>query len=244
MRPFAGKEGTARLAGLFILGAMAARIAGDAVVRAALVVPGNGRETARNIADYPWAYRAGEAAEIAMLCAMLAATALIYALFAPAGRHLARIAALISVTGIATLAASALPAMAPLVLLDNAPHPGIGMSEMHSLIQLSLALREAVQGIGRIFLGLYLMLTGLLVCRSGRAPRAVAIGLLLGGAAQMIMRTVALLTPETANAMVIQADLVSMLAEAAFALWLAIFGLRRASPPADAAQEQQEEAGI
>lgn len=224
MKLFAGTEGKARLAGLFILGAMTARIVGDAVVRAALVVPGSGRETAHNIGDFPWLYRAGEAADLVMLCAMLVATALLYALFAPVGRHLARVAALISVAGIATLAASGVLAMAPLVLLDGAPHPGISVAESHSLIELALILRDQVQGVARIFLGLYLLLIGLLAFRSGRLPRALGIALALGGLVQMIVRTVALIVPDFAYAMVIQADIVSLLAEAIFALWLLIFG--------------------
>src|SRR3546814_13305827 len=77
-------------------------------------------------------------------------------------------AALLSVIGIATLAASGLPAMAPLVLLDGAPHPGIGMAETYSLVELALLPREQVQGIARSFLAMTRLLTGLRVFRSGR----------------------------------------------------------------------------
>src|SRR3546814_2464221 len=80
-----------------------------------------------------------------LICAMLGATVLLYALFAPVGRHVARMAALLSVIGIATLAASGLPAMAPLVLLDGAPYPGIGMAQTYSLVELALLLRDQVR---------------------------------------------------------------------------------------------------
>ncbi|AEG50003.1 hypothetical protein Sphch_2342 [Sphingobium chlorophenolicum L-1] len=235
MKLFAGVEGKARLAGLFTLGAMAARIFGDAVVRAALVVPGNGRQTARNIADYPWLYRAGECADVAMLCGMIVATALLYALFAPTGRTLARVAALMSLTGIATLAASGLMTMAPPILLEGAPHPGIGTAEVHSLVQLSLALGRAGQGIGRIFIGLYLLLIGLLAFRSGRLPKAVGLALALGGFIQVAVRSAALIAPDMADALVIQADIVALLAEAAFGLSLLIFWRPRPFPARSAA---------
>lgn len=237
MKLFAGVEGQARLAGLFTLGAMGARVFGDAVVRAALVVPGNGRDTARNIADYPWLYRVGEATDVAMLCAMIVATALLYALFAPVARNLARVAALMSLSGIATLAASGLMTMAPPVLLDGAPHPGIGTAEAHSLVQLALALGQAVQGVGRIFIGLYLLLAGLLAFRSGRLPRAVGIGLALGGLIQVTVRSAALIAPDLADATVIQADIVALLAEAAFALTLLISGARPRPFPAGSAAD-------
>lgn len=220
MMLFAGDEGKARIAGLFTLGAMAARVFSEAMVRAALVVPGNGRETARNIGDYPWLYRAGEAADVAMVCAMIVATALLYALFAPAARNLARVAAMIALIGIATLGASGLMTMAPLVLLDGAPHPGIGMAEVHSLVQLSLDLRDRVQGVARIFFGLYGLLIGLLAFRSGRLPKYIGLALAVGGFVQMAARSVALIAPDLADAMVIQADIVASIAEAGFAFAL------------------------
>ncbi|WP_375195484.1 DUF4386 domain-containing protein [Sphingobium sp.] len=235
MRLFVGMEGTARLAGLFILGGMAARVVGDAVFRAALVVPGSGRETARNIEDFPWAYRAGELADLVAICAMLAATSLLYALFAPVGRQLTRTAALISVAGIATLGASGVLAMAPLVLLDGAPRPGISVAESHSLIELALVLRDQVEGVAHILLGLYMLLLGLLIFRSGRLPRTLGGGLALGGLIQVIVRTVALIVPDLAKAMVIQADIVASIVETLFALWLVIFAARRPSFPAESA---------
>ncbi|MBH0014720.1 DUF4386 domain-containing protein, partial [Pseudoalteromonas sp. NZS100_1] len=103
----------ARLAGLFYIGTIGCGMFAEAVVRAALIVPGNGRETMRNIADYPWLYRAGGASDVAMLCCYLAVTALLYGLFAPTGRVMARIAALFSLTGIAVLAGNSLLHLLP-----------------------------------------------------------------------------------------------------------------------------------
>ena len=234
MRLFAGMEGKARLAGLFLLGGMAARGVGEAMIRAALVVPGSGRETARNIRDFPWAYRMAEASDLVMICAMLAATVLLYALFAPVGRHVARMAALLSVIGIAALAAGGILAMAPIVLLDGAPHPGMGMAQTYSLVELTLLLRDQVQHVARILLGLGLLLTGLLAYRSRWFPRALGAALMFGGSLQAVVRLVTLIAPDLADATVIQADIVAVLAEAVFALWL-IFSARRPFPPPSAA---------
>lgn len=234
MRLFAGIEGKARLAGLFLLGGMAARGVGEAMIRAALVVPGSGRETARNIKDFPWAYRAAEATDLAMACAMLGATVLLYALFAPGGRHVARMAASLSVIGIATLGAGSLLSIAPLILLDGAPHPGIGMAQTYSLVELTLLLRDQVQHVARIFLGLYLLLIGLLAFRSRRFPRALGAALMFGGSVQAVARLMALIAPDLADATVIQADIVAVLVEAVFALWL-IFSARRPFPARSAA---------
>ena len=68
-------------------------------------------------------------------------------------------------------------------------------------------------------------------------PRVLGIALALGGLIQMIVRTVALIVPDLTHAMVIQADIVSLLAEAVFALWLVIFAVRPPSFPAESAAD-------
>lgn len=221
----------ARLAGLFYLGTIACGIFAEAVVRAALIVPANGRETARNIADYPWLYRAGIVSDIGMLCCYLAVTALLYGLFAGTHRALSRIEALFSLTGIAVLAADSITGLAPLALLDGAPHPGIGMAEVQSLVRISLSLHGQVYGVSLIFFGLYCMMIGLLAIRSRGLPKAVALLMIAGGALHLIARTIAILSPLLSDAIPEQLDFVPLLGETSFAVWLLLFGLRRPEVP-------------
>ena len=221
----------ARLAGLFYIGTIGCGMFAEAVVRAALIVPGNGRETMRNIADYPWLYRAGGASDVAMLCCYLAVTALLYGLFAPTGRVLARIAALFSLTGIAVLAGNILLHLLPLALIDGAPHPGIPMAEVQSLVRISLSLHNDLYGISLIFFGIYCLLIGWLAIRSRRLPVAVGALLMAGGAVHLVARSLALLSPAIGEAIPGQLDFVPLLGEGAFAIWLLLFGAPRPAAP-------------
>ena len=185
----------------------------------------------RNIADYPWLYRAGGASDVAMLCCYLAVTALLYGLFAPTGRVLARIAALFSLTGIAVLAGNSLLHLLPLALIDGAPHPGIPMAEVQSLMRISLGLHNDLCGISLIFFGIYCLLTGWLAIRSRRLPVAVGALLMAGGAVHLVARSLALLSPAIGEAIPGQLDFVPLLGEGAFAIWLLLFGAPRPAAP-------------
>lgn len=217
----------ARLTGAFYLGTIVAGIFAEAVVRGSLVAPGNGRETAANIARYEWLYRAAEVSDLAMLACYIAVTVLLYELFAPADRTVSRIAAGFSFTGIAVLAANGLLHMTPLVLLDGAPHRGIGMAETQSLVQIALRLHGQVYGISLVFFGIYCTMLGWLAIRSGLLPRWLGALMIAGGACHVIVSGTRLLAPEAAGALPSQMGLIPLLAELAFALWLLAFGARR-----------------
>lgn len=216
----------ARLAGLFALAGLAAGGFADSVVRAALVVPGNGRESARNIADYPWLYRTGALADIIMLAATLVLIALLYRLCAPGGRSLSRIAVLLGLTGIAVQAGNLLLYLAPLHLLADAPHPGMGMAQVQTLVRLSIALHADMQGVGLLFLGLYSGLIGWLAIRARLVPRPVGALMIAAGLVQFLGRAVALLAPVWWDRIAGQCSLLPLLGTAAFALWLLIVGVR------------------
>lgn len=221
----------ARLTGIFYLGTIAAGVFAEAVVRGSLVVPGNGRETAANISRHEWLYRAGEVSDLVMLACYIVVTALLYELFAASSRSLSLTAAGFSLTGVATLAANGLLHMAPLALLDGAPHRGIGMAETQSLVQLSLRLHGQVYGISLVFFGIYCMLLGWLAIHSGRLPRWLGALMIAGGLCHLVSRTAALLAPDLARALPSQIGMIPLLAELAFALWLLIVGARPSDRP-------------
>lgn len=218
----------ARLAGFFYLGTIVAGVFAEAIVRGSLVVSGNGRETAGNIHRYEWLYRAGEVSDVVMLACYIVVTALLYDLFASRSQALSLVAAGFSLTGIATLAADGILYMAPLFLLDGAPHRGIGMAETQSLVQLSLALHGQIYGISLIFFAVYCMLLGWLAIRSGLLPRWLGALMIAGGACHLITSATRLLAPQISGMLPSQLGMVPLIAELSFALWLLLFGARRA----------------
>lgn len=218
----------ARLAGLFLLLALAVGSFADSVVRSALVVPENGRETARNIADYPGLYRSGLLADMAGLIAMLVAIALLYALLRRGGPMPALIALLIGMTGLAMEGANLMPAMIPVELLNGAPHPGMSMAQIQTWVRISLALHADLHHVALLFLGIQALLIGWIALRG----RGLWIGwpMLLAGIAQALGRGLALAAPPLWDQVAGQLSLVPLLCTAGFAAGLILLSLRSPEP--------------
>lgn len=218
----------ARFAGLAQLGAIAAGAFTDMAVRATLIVPGSGRETARNIADFPWLYRLGTAGDVAMLLCQIAVIAALHTLLRRIAPFLSRWASLVALTGVGLLACGLMLHLYPLLLLDDAPHPGIGMGEVQSLVRLSLALQSQVHALAMLFLGSYALLVDIIVWRGRLTPRWVAAFLGVGGLLHIGSRAAALLVPALSDGLPGQFDLLPLAGEGAFALWLLTMGVDQA----------------
>jgi hypothetical protein len=229
----------ARLTGILYLGTIAAGIFAEAVVRAGLVEPGNGRVTARNIARYETLYRSGEVGDLVMLCCYVAVTALLYVLFADRHRILSLTAASFSMIGIAMLAVNGVLHMAPLVLLNGAPWPGIGTAELQSLIRIALGLHGQLYGLSLVFFGIYCVLLGTLVLRSRLVPWPVGALMIVGGLSHIGLRMTTILAPSLSHAIPRQIGMIPPMGELAFAGWLILFGAgtRTADKPAATLQE-------
>ncbi len=219
----------ARFAGFAQLCAIAAGGFTDMAVRASLIVPGSGRETARNIADFPWLYRLGTAGDVAMLLCQLAVIAGLHTLLRTAAPFLSRLASLIALTGIGLLTCGLMLHLYPLLLLDDAPHPGIGMGQVQSLIRLTLALQTQVYALAMLFLGIYGLLIGVIAWRSRITPRWVAALAMVGGLLHIGSRAAALLVPALSDGLPSQFDLLPLAGEGGFALWLLAIGVDQAA---------------
>jgi hypothetical protein len=213
----------ARLAGAFYLVTIAAGLFAEIFVRSAIEVPGNASATAANIANHAAYYRAGEAADIVMLCCYLAVTVLLYALFEAGGRRLSMLAATFSLTGIAVLAGAGLLHLAPLALLDGAGG-AFSPAQRDAMIGISLDLHGRVYAISLIFFGIYCILIGCLALRTRRVPRATAALMIVGGTVHVITKFGALLSPELVHLLPRLINVAPLIGEAALALWLVVFG--------------------
>jgi hypothetical protein len=140
----------ARLAGGLCLITIVTGIFAEVFVRGAVIVRDDAAATAAGILAYELLFRLGLAADLVMLAAYLGVTFLFYEMFKPVDGRLALLSAWFSLTGIAVLAAGSLTHAAPLTSL-----------QLHS--------REYL--IAGLFFGMYCMLIGRLIFRSGFLPR-------------------------------------------------------------------------
>lgn len=221
-------QARARFAGLLYFGTIAAGIFAQLFARSAVSVPGDARATAANILAHETLYRAGELADLVMLACYVAVTMLFYDMFRRAHRLLSQLAAGFSLTGIAVLAVNGLFHLAPLVLLgDDGYRTALGADRRDALVRLSLDLHGDGYGISLVFFGVYCVLLGWLLIRSGLLPRIIGLLMILGGLCHLIVNGVAILSPALAAHLPGAMAYPPLIGEAALALWLLAFGVAR-----------------
>ncbi|WCT73840.1 DUF4386 domain-containing protein [Sphingomonas naphthae] len=207
----------ARLAGAFYLGTIVAGLFAELAVRARFRAAG---DLLAAIARQPLLYRAGEVADLVMLCCYIVVTGLLYRLFVPAGRTVSLIAAGFSLVGIAVLAVAGLLHLAPLALAADP-----AALDVNAVARLTLDLHGDLYGISLVFFGVYCTLIGWLAFRSALLPRAAGVLMALGGLTHVITKALWLLAPAVAVPRPIL--MLPLLGEAVLALWLLVFAIRR-----------------
>lgn len=218
-------DAQARLVGWLYLATIVCGLFAELAVRSR-VRADDAATTLSNVDQHQLLYRAGEAADLVMLCCYVVITALLYRLFAPASRSLSLVAAYFSLVGTAVLAVAGLLHLLPLTLLER---PTIaGASEV---AQLALALHAKLYGLSIIFFGAYCLLVGWLAISSRLLPRPVGLLMMAGGITHIVCRFLWVLTPTMLEFIPPPISLLPLLSEAAFAVWLLLFGLSRVSPP-------------
>lgn len=221
-------DAQARLVGWLYIGTIFCGLFAEVAVRSR-VRADDAATTLLNIGQQQFLYRAGEAADLVMLCCYVAITAILHRLFASTGRSLSLVAACFSLVGISLLAVAGLLHLLPLSLLEA---PAIvGADE---IAQLALALHAKLYGLSLVFFGFYCLLVGWLAIASRLMPRPIGLLMMAGGLTHIITRILWILTPATLASIPSPINLLPLLGEGAFALWLVLFGLRRVSSPSPA----------
>jgi hypothetical protein len=174
---------TARMAGVFYLITIVARMLVEILVRNRLVVSDDAAATAANIMAHQPLFRWGFAGDIISFASYIALTALLYELFKPVNRSLSLVAAFFSLVASVVQAVSSLFHLAPLFLLGGAPYLRVfTVEQLQALALVFLRLRAAAyHNIGLVFFGLYLLLVGTLILRSTFLPRILGVLMVLAG---------------------------------------------------------------
>lgn len=222
---------TARLAGAFYVGTIAAGLFAEIGGRGA-VRGGDGARMMAAFADHQALYRAGAVADLAMLGCYVAVTALLYVLLAPRARNLSLVAAFLSLVGIAVLAANLLFHLLPLTLMGGAGHDGLPLALRGELVDLALDMHGQLYGVSLVFFGGYCVLVGFAAARDGLVPWAVGALMMIGGGWHLLADTLAIGSPELAAGLPRWMNLSPLIGEAAFGGWLLVFGTsKRAGAP-------------
>ncbi len=215
----------ARIAGAFYLITIIMGVFAEVFVRGALVVRDDSAATATNILTHESLYRFGLAADLIMLVCYIAVTLLFYDLFKPAGRRLSLLAAFFSLVGIAILAVNSLNHVAPLVFLGGANYlSAFGTTQLQALALMSLKMHARGYTISGVFFGIYMILLGYLIFRSGFLPRILGVLMAVGGLSYLSNSFAIFLLPKLV-ARLPDIGMLGGIAELALCLWLMVMGV-------------------
>jgi hypothetical protein len=169
------------LAALYLF-VIVAGVTGQAFIADRIVVSGDAARTAANILADPARYRLAYTIFMLEMVAQVAVSVLFYDLLKPVNRTIARLSAIIGVTGSGIKTMARLFYYAPLLLLGGAS--SLSAFPPAQLEALSLAfIRINSQGasIAIIFFGFETLLRGWLVLNSGFLPRFLGVLSMIGG---------------------------------------------------------------
>lgn len=215
----------ARIAGVFYLITIITGVYAEVFVRGALVVRGDAVATATNILAHEPFYRSGLASDLIMLASYIVVTLLFYDLFKPVARSLSLLAAFFSLMGIAVLAVNSITHLAPLVFLGSAGYLGaFQTNQLQALAFMSLRMHALGYTISGVFFGIYMLLLGYLIFRSGFLPRIVGVLMAIGGLGNLADSFATFLLP-TLAARLPDLGMLGGVAELALSLWLMTMGV-------------------
>jgi len=215
----------AGISGVFYLLTIIMGVFAEVFVRGALVVRDDAAATAMNILAHESLYRFGLAADLVMLVCYIAVTLLFYGLFKPVSRSLSLLAVFFSMVGIAILAVNSLNHLAPLVFLGGANYLGaFEITQLQALALMSLRMHARGYSIAGVFFGIYMLLLGYLIFRSGFLPRILG-GLMAVGGLSFLTNSFAIFLLPALVARLPDLGMLGGIAELALSLWLMAMGV-------------------
>jgi hypothetical protein len=169
------------LAALYLF-VIIAGITAQAFISDRLVVRDDAARTAANILANKSLYRLGYTIFMLEMVAQVAVSALFYDLMKPVNRSVARVSAIIGLTGCGIKTIARLFYYAPLILLGGASYlSAIQPAELEALSLAFIKINSQGAAIGVIFFGFEALLRGWLLFNSGFLPRFLGVLSMIGG---------------------------------------------------------------
>jgi hypothetical protein len=215
----------ARIAGAFYLITIIMGVFAEVFIRGALVVRDDAAATATNILAHETLYRFGLTADLIMIACYIAVTLLFYGLFKSVNKSLSLLAAFFSLVGIAVLAVNSLNHVAPLLFLGGANYlSAFETNQLQAFALLSLRMHARGYTISGVFFGIYMLLLGYLIFRSGFLPRVLGLLMAIGGLSFLTHSFASFLLPAL-MARLPDVGMLGGIAELALCLWLIVMSV-------------------
>jgi hypothetical protein len=206
----------ARTAGLLYLIVAVCGGFSELYVRASVKVAGDAAATAGNIAASATLFRIGALTDLVNLVCFLLLALLLYGLLKPVSAMAARAMLAFNAVSVAVMTANMVNHLAALQAAT---------SQDAALATLFLDLHAHGYLVAGTFFGLWLLPLGYLLFRSGYAPRALGVLVMVGSMGYMADLVTHILFPTVAETLSPLLVLPSALAEVSLVLWLLVKGL-------------------
>lgn len=222
----------ARLTGLFYLGIAVCGVFSIAYVPSQIVVAGNPAATLANIVQRSGLYHLGIAADVLLMVFEVMALSMLYVMFKSVSPTLSFAAAMARLGMVIVMAAMLFfhAGAESLASLGDTP-TAFSFEQRAELAGLLLGMHHAGVWIWQVFFATHLVLLGYLVVASGRFPRLLGYGLVVGAFGYLLDSVYAFAFSDLAALGILRAVLLAVVtvSEIGFALWLLIKGPRPAA---------------
>jgi hypothetical protein len=215
----------ARWTGAAYLGIAIAGGFSIAYVPSQIIVAGDAAATVANIVDRSGLYHLGLAGDVVVMVLELFALSMLYFMFRDVSPTVSLSAAMARLSMVSVMSAMLFfHAGATLIAEPGAILPSFDAGQKAEIAALFLEMHRAGVWIWQILFTVHLLLLGYMVLLSGRVPRLLGYGLMLGGMGYLLDSVYAFALPEVAWLGVLRAVLLGIvtLSEVGFALWLLV----------------------
>lgn len=215
----------ARMAGVLYLIIIAGGLFAEAFVRQQLIVPGDPGATARNILDQELLFRLGFAVHLFYVLCALPLALIFYRLFRPVNKDFAALALLFNLVAITVEGVNLVNQFAPLRLLGSDNLGTFSLEQVNVLAYTYLRLFGSGFAISLVFFGVFCLLIGYLIFRSGFLPRFLGVLMAVAGLCYLTNSFSLFIAPGFASLLFPYILLPCLVAELALALWLVVMGV-------------------
>jgi len=221
---------TARGAGVLYIIMDVFMIFSGMVVDPKIYVPGDAVATAKNILASEWLFRLGFVSWIVGYVVFLFLVLALYNLFESVNKGQARLMVILVVAVVPMSILNMLNQYALILLLNGSGHlSAFNPAQLQTLSMLFFDMYQHGIMVAELFWGLWLIPLGILVYKSGFAPKILGVLLIIGCFGHLLSFLSTFLSPDY-NIILIQVLEIVMIGELPIFLWLLIKGVKDQQP--------------
>lgn len=174
---------------------------------------------ARNLLGHQAALQTGVALSLISVALYVAVTTLFYVILRPVGGTIALLALTAGLVAMAITAVAAIFELGPLAILQSTS-AGLSAAELHAQAMLLVQVGGQVSPISLVFSGVFQILNGYLIFRSGFLPRVLGVVVAAAGVGWFVF-----LAPPLASSLLTELEVLGFLGEVPLMLWLLAMGV-------------------